>query len=62
MAAKKSDGDGRASERVLSTFAYATTKSGEVVQLVKGDVIDPDRFDDDSIEHLRSIGFIGKSE
>lgn len=57
-AAKKDSGP----EVVLSQFAYATAKSGEVVQLVKGDAIDADRYDKDSLEHLRSIGFIGEEK
>lgn len=57
MTAKKDDA--KSSEVVLSQFAYATAKSGEVVQLVKGDVVDTDRFTKESLEHLRSIDFIG---
>lgn len=48
-------------EVVLVPFAYANAKNGEVVQLVKGDTITGGRFKEDSIDHLRSIGFIGKS-
>lgn len=47
---------------VLVPFAYARAKSGEVVQLVKGDRVDPSRFDPDSLSHLESIGFIGASK
>lgn len=57
MAAAKKD-DKAAVEVVTVPFAYATAKNGEVVQLVKGDVI-TDRFEKDSIDHLRSIGFVG---
>lgn len=45
---------------VLVQFAYAAAKDGEVVQLVKGDQI-TDRFEPKSIEHLRSIGFVGSA-
>jgi hypothetical protein len=47
--------------RVVSVFAYATAKGGEVVQLVRGDII-TDRFTQQSIDHLRSIGFVAESE
>lgn len=47
------------SEVVLVPFAYAAALDGEVVQLVKGVVVNPDRFKPESIEHLRSIGFVG---
>ena len=50
------------SEVVLLPFAYVVAKNGEVVQLVKGDIIDADRFKDSSLEHLRGIGFIGNSK
>jgi len=51
-----------ASEVVLVPFAYAKAKTSQVVQLVKGDTIDADRYEKDSLEHLRSIGFIGSSK
>lgn len=54
MAAKKS-ADTLA---VVVPFAYATATTGEVVQLRKGDVVDPDRFTKESMEHLSSIGFV----
>ena len=54
--------DEKAAEVVLSPFAYAKAKSGQVVQLVKGDTIDADRYEKDSLEHLRSIGFIGSEK
>lgn len=47
---------------VLSQFAYAAAKDGEVVQLVKGDTVNADRFKPESIEHLRSLGFIGSQD
>lgn len=47
--------------RVVSVFAYATAKDGEVVQLVKGDII-TDRFTQESIDHLRSVGFVAESD
>lgn len=47
-----------AAEVVLVPFAYAATRDGEVVQLRKGDII-TDRFTDVSLDHLRSIGFVG---
>lgn len=43
---------------VAVVFAYANARNGEVVQLRKGDVVDPERFTPESIEHLLSIGFI----
>ena len=55
----KSDEGATAVERVCVPFAYPRAKSGEVVMLTKGDVIDPARFAADSLEHLRSIEFIG---
>ena len=58
MAAAKKD-EPKAAEAVQVPFAYAVAKNGEVVQLVKGDIIDADRFKGDSLEHLRGIGFIG---
>jgi hypothetical protein len=60
-AAKKSNAKPaeKQADVVLVPFAYATAKGGEVVQLVKGDVVNPDRFEAKSIEHLRSIGFVG---
>lgn len=62
-AARKSEpSEPESAERVLVAFAYATAKNGEVVQLVKGDVIDGARFKGDSLVHLRSIGFIGSGE
>lgn len=48
--------------RVVVPFAYATTTSGEVKQLVKGDLVDPALFKKESVDHLKSIGFIGQSE
>jgi hypothetical protein len=49
-------------EFVLVPFAYATAKDGEVVQLVKGGIVNASRFRPESIEHLRSIGFIGSKD
>ncbi len=65
MAVRKASGDHPIAEspaplRVLVPFAYATARDGEVVQLVKGDIV-TDRFTDASIDHLRSIGFVGDS-
>lgn len=48
-------------EAVLVPFAYVTAKSGEVVQLVKGDAINAARYTKESLDHLRSIGFIGEA-
>ncbi len=59
MAAAKKES---APEVVLTQFAYATGKSGEVVQLVKGDVVDSELFTPESLDHLPSIGFVGTSE
>lgn len=59
MAGAKKD-ETLAVEVVLVPFAYANAKNGEVVQLVKGDTITGGRFKEDSLDHLRSIGFIGK--
>ena len=62
MAAAKKD-DKPPVEVVLVPFAYAKAKgSPQVVQLVKGDTIDADRYEKDSLEHLRSIGFIGSEK
>lgn len=61
MAAAKKD-ETKAAESVLVPFAYAHAKNGEVVQLAKGDIIVADRFKDSSLEHLRSIGFIGNEK
>jgi hypothetical protein len=45
--------------RVLVPFAYATVKgTNEVKQLVKHDLVD-DRYTKESVDHLRSIGFVG---
>ena len=52
----------KSAEVVLSQFAYAAAKDGEVVQLVKGNVINADRFKRESLEHLRSLGFIGSQD
>lgn len=62
MAAAKSKKDECQAEVVLVPFAYATAKSGEVVQLRRGDVIEDGRFAEESLEHLRGIEFIGKSK
>lgn len=61
MAAKPSVGKPAAkrAEVVLVPFAYATAKNGEVVRLVRHDVVIADRFTDESLGHLRSIGFVG---
>lgn len=66
MAARKAPGESVRTVspvplRVVSVFAYATAKDGEVVQLVKGDII-TDRFTQESIDHLRSIGFVAESD
>lgn len=64
IAKKKAEvagGDSPATEVVLVPFAYANAKDGEVVQLVKGDAVAAGRFREDSLEHLRSIGFIGSN-
>lgn len=61
MAAAKKD-DTKAADVVLVPFAYATAKSGEVVQLSKGDTIDADRYTKESLAHLGSIGFIGSQD
>jgi hypothetical protein len=61
-AAKKPEHGAEVEKRstvVLAQFAYANAKDGEVVQLVKGTVVNVDRFKPESIEHLRSLGFIG---
>ena len=47
---------------VVAPFAYATAKDGEVVQLVKGDVVDEGRFTKESVAHLESIGLVGKQD
>jgi hypothetical protein len=60
-AAGEGDSDG-SPEVVLVAFAYASAKNGEVVQLLKGDIIDANRYTEKSLEHLRSIGFIGKQD
>jgi len=62
MAASAKKDEAKATEVFSVPFAYAVAKNGEVVQLVKGDVIDADRFKGDSLEHLRSIGFISNSK
>lgn len=64
MAAKKAaeSKPKQSAEVVLSQFAYATAKDGEVVQLVKGNEVAADRFTDESLEHLRSLGFIGSKD
>jgi hypothetical protein len=49
-------------EVVLVSFAYAAAKDGEVVQLVKGNPVDPDRYKGASLDHLRSLGFIGSQD
>lgn len=60
MAGTKSDRSAdKPGEVVVVPFAYPRAKDGQVVQLVKGDTIDADRYEKDSLEHLRSIGFIG---
>ena len=60
MAARQKDDKSEAAvEVVLTPFAYAKAKDGQVVQLVKGDTIDADRYEKDSLEHLRGIGFVG---
>ena len=62
MAAAKTKKDESQAEVVLVPFAYATAKSGEVVQLRRGDVIADGRFAEESLDHLRGIGFIGSSK
>jgi hypothetical protein len=67
MAARKSQSQDKpesekSSEVVLAQFAYATAKDGEVVQLVKGNHVDADRFTAKSLEHLRDLGFIGSQD
>jgi len=62
MAAAAKKGEDKATEVVAAPFAYVVAKNGEVVQLVKGDIIDADRYKDSSLEHLRSIGFIGNNK
>lgn len=53
-------------EVVVAPFAYARAKNGEVVMLVKGDIVS-DRFvegkegEPNTLAHLRAIGFIGKN-
>jgi hypothetical protein len=47
---------------VAVPFAYGVRKDGEVRQLVKGDAVIADEYDKDSLEHLESIGFLGKPE
>ena len=47
---------------VAVPFAYATTTAGESRQLVRGDQVDPKGFEQASIDHLRSIGFLVESE
>lgn len=59
MGAVTKKGAEPALEVVLVPFAYATARNGEVVQLVKGDVVISDRFTQGSLDHLRGIGFIG---
>jgi len=44
---------------VLSVFAHATLKTGEVKMLSKGDVVEADKYDEKSLAHLVGIGFIG---
>ena len=63
MAARQKDDKSEAAvEVVLTPFAYAKAKDGQVVQLVKGDTIDAGKFTKESLEHLRSIGFIGSQD
>ncbi len=43
-------------------FAYVTGKSGEVVRLVKGEVVVTDDVTPESLDHLVEGGFVGSSE
>lgn len=63
MVTKKADETGAkpVSLVVQTPFAYAVRVNGEVVQLVKGDVVG-DGFKPESIDHLRSIGFVAEAE
>lgn len=47
---------------VTAVFAYAHAKSGEVVQLRMGDVVDPTQYQEHSIDHLVSIGFLSDAD
>lgn len=64
-AAKKAESKAepeKSDEVVLAQFAYATAKDGEVVMLAKNTPVDAGRFTEESLEHLRSIGFIGQQD
>lgn len=58
MGVAKKDDDAKKVETVQVPFAYASRPNGEVVQLVKGDVVDDSSFTKASVAHLRDIGFI----
>lgn len=63
--AKKAEAKPKAEPKpdvVLVQFAYAAARDGEVVQLVKGNTVNTDRFRPESIEHLRSMGFVGPQD
>lgn len=62
MAARKAESAPAGGLVVCVPFAYATTTTGEVRQLLKGDVVDPDKYDSASVDHLRSIGFLAEPE
>lgn len=47
---------------VLAPFAYAHAKSGEMVQLTKGSIVDPAKFKQESIDHLVSIDFLAEQK
>ena len=60
-AAKKAESEPTPDLVVSVPFAYATTKSGEVKQLLKGDLVFADQYKAESIDHLKSIGFLSES-
>lgn len=58
VAVKKEQPEAPAGFVVDVPMAYVHAKSGEVKVLTKGDVVSPDLYRPESIEHLLSIGFL----
>lgn len=62
-AAKKAEASQPKPDFVVSApFAYAVRTDGEVRQLVKGEAVVASEYDKGSLDHLESIGFLGKPE
>lgn len=63
-AAAKKEAAPEAVDRLVVTARMVTVKmtTGDLRSMLAGDVVDPEKVSEESIEHLRSLGFVAHGE